>query len=78
MYTHKIGLTSKQMTALVAVSVIVLAVAGPILADLLQAHQAQAQRWWRGHRWWGPWRHGGPWWRGHPWRGTWWHGPGWR
>jgi len=26
-----------------AVAVIVLAVAGPILADLLQAHQAQAQ-----------------------------------
>ena len=36
-------ITNKQRTAVVAVAVLVLAVAGPILADLLQAHEAQAQ-----------------------------------
>jgi len=55
-------ISNKQRTALVAVAVLVLAVAGPILADMLQAHQAQAQ-WWR-HRHWGWHRH---WWRGHWW-----------
>jgi len=35
-------ISNKQRTALVAVTVLVLAVAGPILADMLQAHQAQA------------------------------------
>jgi hypothetical protein len=55
-------ISNKQRTALVAVAVLVLAVAGPILADMLQAHQTQAQ-WWR-HRHWGWHRH---WWRGHWW-----------
>lgn len=61
-------ISNKQRTALVAVAAtatVVLAVAGPILADMLQAHQPQAQ-WWR-HRHWG--------WHRHLWRGHWW---GWR
>ena len=60
-------ISNKQRTALVAVTVLVLAVAGPILADMLQAHQAQAQ--WR-HRHWGwhrPWWHPRWWWHRH-WR----------